>query len=70
MMRPRCAALLGLFVAVGCGGERAPEPSSAAQKPTATPFDAARKLLEQGQTDEALAALANLPAGAESFYLQ
>ena len=70
MMRPRCAALLGLFVAIGCGGERAPEPSSAAQKPAATPYDQARKLLEQGQADAALAALASLPAGAESFYLQ
>lgn len=70
-MRLRCAALCALLLAVACGrGEQAPEPSSSPQKPASTPYDEARRLLDQGQADAALASLAKAPAGAESFYLQ
>ena len=70
-MRLRCAALGALLLAVACGrGEQTPEPSSAPRKPASTPYDEARRLLEQGQADAALAALATAPAGAESLYLQ
>ena len=71
MMRLHRAAVCGLLLAVACGrGDQAPEPSSAPQRPASTPFDEARRLLEQGQADAALAALAAAPAVAESFYLQ
>lgn len=72
MMRlPRRAALFGLLVATACGkGEQAPAPSATPVRPASTPYDEARRLLEQGQADAALVALQSAPAGAESLYLQ
>ena len=49
---------------------RRASPESSPQKPASTPYDEARRLLDQGQADAALAALAQAPAGAESLYLQ
>ena len=70
-MRLRCAALLPLLLGVACGrSEPAPGPSSAPRKAASTPYEEARRLLEQGQADAALAALSSAPAGAESLYLQ
>jgi len=65
------AALCGLLLAVACGREeQAKAPSSAPERPASTPYDEARRLLERGQADAALAALQSAPAGAESYYLQ
>ena len=41
-----------------------------ARKPAAGPYDEARRLLERGDAEGALAALQSAPAGAESQYLQ
>jgi tetratricopeptide (TPR) repeat protein len=67
----RTAAVSALLLSLACsqGGE-APPPSSEAAKPSAGPYDEARRLLERGQADAALAALQSAPAGAESQYLQ
>lgn len=70
MRLPRRAALFGLLVATACGKGEAPAPSSTPARPASTPYDEARRLLEQGQADAALAALQSAPAGAESLYLQ
>ena len=70
-MRIRCAVVCGLLVVVACGRtEPAPESSPLPQRPASTPYDEARRLLEQGQADAALAALGSLPPVAESLYLQ
>jgi tetratricopeptide (TPR) repeat protein len=66
---PRCAVLC-LIVAAGCSRGEAPAPSSGPPKPAPGPYDEARRLLEQGQAEAALAALQSAPPGAESFYLR
>ena len=72
MIRLRCACLGVLLLGGACGrGEQAPAPSSTPQQTVATPYDEARRLLEQGQPDAALAVLGSVSApSAESLYLQ
>jgi len=64
-------AVVALFGAVACS--KATEDTAPAAKPAAPaagPFDEARRLLERGQADAALAALQAAPPGAESLALQ